>query len=133
VPFTSGFLAKFYVVAAAVDRGQYALAIIGMLAAAIAAFFYLRVALLMYSNPDGDQVTDGTATAGLAPPLLSAGERDTGGGTVATVVLQAPPDAKVEVPFTISVALVVCVAFTIFAGVAPQVLDFARNATQISF
>ena len=51
VPFTSGFLAKFYVISAAVQRGQYPLAIIAMLAAAVAAFFYLRVALLMYS-PD---------------------------------------------------------------------------------
>ena len=46
--------AKFYVVSAAVQRGQYPLAIIAMLAAAVAAFFYLRVALLMYSSgPDG--------------------------------------------------------------------------------
>ena len=54
VPFTTGFLAKFYVISAAVQRGQYPLAIIAMLAAAVAAFFYLRVALLMYSpGPDG--------------------------------------------------------------------------------
>lgn len=49
IPLTSGFLAKFYVIEAAVQRGQYPLAVIGMLAAAIAAFFYLRIALLMYS------------------------------------------------------------------------------------
>ena len=41
VPFTTGFFAKFYVISAAVDQGQYALAVIAMLAAAIAAFFYL--------------------------------------------------------------------------------------------
>ncbi|HET9078599.1 MAG TPA: NADH-quinone oxidoreductase subunit N [Acidimicrobiales bacterium] len=50
VPFTSGFLAKFYVIQASVDRGQYWLAVIAMLAAAVAAFFYLRVALLMYTG-----------------------------------------------------------------------------------
>jgi NADH-quinone oxidoreductase subunit N len=49
VPFTSGFLAKFYVISAAVNAHSYALAIIGMLSAAIAAFFYLRVIVLMYS------------------------------------------------------------------------------------
>jgi NADH-quinone oxidoreductase subunit N len=68
VPFTSGFLAKFYVIAAAVQRGQYALAIIGMLAAAIAAFFYLRVGVLMYSSPEVDaksEPTDGLTTSGL--------------------------------------------------------------------
>jgi NADH-quinone oxidoreductase subunit N len=53
IPFTTGFLAKFYVIAAAVDSGSYALAIIAMLAAVIAAFFYLRVIIVMYS-PAGD-------------------------------------------------------------------------------
>jgi NADH-quinone oxidoreductase subunit N len=53
VPFTTGFLAKFYVIAAAVQSHSYALAVIGMLAAAIAAFFYLRVVVLMYS-PAGE-------------------------------------------------------------------------------
>ena len=54
VPFTSGFLAKFYVISAAVERRSYALAIIAMLAAVVAAFFYLRVIVLMFSPPDGD-------------------------------------------------------------------------------
>jgi NADH-quinone oxidoreductase subunit N len=68
VPLTSGFLAKFYVIEAAVQRGEYALAVIGMLAAAIAAFFYLRVGILMYSATDRETASeDGTATAGLAP------------------------------------------------------------------
>jgi len=49
VPFTSGFLAKFYVISAAVESRSYALALIAMIAAVIAAFFYLRVILLMFS------------------------------------------------------------------------------------
>ncbi|HEX2043300.1 MAG TPA: NADH-quinone oxidoreductase subunit N [Acidimicrobiales bacterium] len=48
VPFTSGFLAKFYVIGAAVESRSYALAIVAMLAAVIAAFFYLRVIVVMY-------------------------------------------------------------------------------------
>ncbi|MBV8958714.1 MAG: NADH-quinone oxidoreductase subunit N [Actinobacteria bacterium] len=57
VPFTSGLLAKFYVIKAAVDSHSYALAIIGMLAAAIGAFAYLRVVILMYTPPaEGEQV-----------------------------------------------------------------------------
>jgi NADH-quinone oxidoreductase subunit N len=56
VPFTSGFLAKFYVISAAVERESYALAIIAMLAAAVAAFFYLRVIVLMYSEGEGEPV-----------------------------------------------------------------------------
>src|SRR5207302_3219497 len=48
VPFTTGLWAKFYVISAAVASHSYVLAIIGMLAAAISAFFYLRVTVLMY-------------------------------------------------------------------------------------
>jgi NADH-quinone oxidoreductase subunit N len=55
VPFTSGFLAKFYVISAAVESRSYALALIAMLAAVIAAFFYLRVILTMYSSEEGDE------------------------------------------------------------------------------
>jgi NADH-quinone oxidoreductase subunit N len=52
VPFTSGFLAKFYVIGAAVESHSYALAVIAMLAAVIAAFFYLRVIVVMYMGDD---------------------------------------------------------------------------------
>jgi len=120
VPLTSGFLAKFYVIEAAVQRGQYPLAVIGMLAAAIAAFFYLRVALLMYSSPQADpelEAADGTSTAGLAPA---------GGGTVALV---APPTTRITIPAPVGFVLVVCVVFTIFAGVSSPVIDFAQRAT----
>ena len=68
VPFTSGFLGKFYLISAVIQRGQYPLAVIGMLAAAIAAFFYLRVALLMYLPEPGAGAAadiDGAAVAGL--------------------------------------------------------------------
>ncbi len=57
VPFTSGFLAKFYVISAAVESHSYALALIAMLGAVVAAFFYLRVIITMYSPPeDADAV-----------------------------------------------------------------------------
>ena len=49
VPFTTGFLAKFGVVGASVDTHAYVLAAVAMVSAAIAAFFYLRVAVTMYS------------------------------------------------------------------------------------
>ncbi|HET9441955.1 MAG TPA: NADH-quinone oxidoreductase subunit N [Acidimicrobiales bacterium] len=49
VPFTAGFLAKFSVIAAAAESGSYALAVIAMLAAVIAAFFYLRLIVIMFS------------------------------------------------------------------------------------
>ncbi len=49
IPFTTGFLAKLEVVVAGVDANSVPLAVIAMVSAAIAAFFYLRVGVLMYS------------------------------------------------------------------------------------
>jgi NADH-quinone oxidoreductase subunit N len=75
VPFTSGFLAKFYVISAAVQRGQYPLAVIAMLAAAVAAFFYLRVALLMYGSEQGAEPA-GAVPASPTPAAPQAGGGD---------------------------------------------------------
>ncbi len=55
VPLTGGFVAKLSVFDAAIDVGQYWLAIIGMLAAVIGAFVYLRIVLTMYA-PANDEV-----------------------------------------------------------------------------
>ena len=52
VPLTGGFIAKFNVIAAAVDAKSYALATIAMLSAVIAAFLYLRIVLSMYTSSD---------------------------------------------------------------------------------
>jgi NADH-quinone oxidoreductase subunit N len=48
VPPLAGFFAKYYVLLAAVDAGLYALAIFGVLASAISAYYYLRVVKVMY-------------------------------------------------------------------------------------
>jgi NADH-quinone oxidoreductase subunit N len=53
-PFTTGFFAKYSVIAAAVSSGGTALAVLAMVAAAIAAFFYLRVVLSLYADDDSD-------------------------------------------------------------------------------
>jgi NADH-quinone oxidoreductase subunit N len=109
VPFTTGFLAKFYVVRAAVDQGQYALAVIAMLAAAIAAFFYLRLGVLMYSPP------------GPAEPVAGSN-----GGSVAV----AAETGRITIPVAMGVALVLCVAFTLVVGIAPApMIDVAKKAT----
>ena len=57
VPFTSGFVAKWGVVQAAVEEQSYAIAIIGMVTAVIAAFLYLRIMVKTWLD-DGE---DGTA------------------------------------------------------------------------
>lgn len=43
VPFTSGFIAKWAVIQAAVEEQSYAIGIIAMIAAVVAAFLYLRI------------------------------------------------------------------------------------------
>jgi NADH-quinone oxidoreductase subunit N len=55
VPFTSGFIAKFGVIRAAVDERSYALAIAAMLTSVVAAFLYLRIMVSAWIEaPDGD-------------------------------------------------------------------------------
>jgi NADH-quinone oxidoreductase subunit N len=54
VPLTSGFLAKFYVISAAVGAHSYTLAIIAMLSSVISAFLYLRVVVAMYMTDDDE-------------------------------------------------------------------------------
>lgn len=48
VPLTSGFVAKFGVIQAAVEEHSYAIAIIAMVASVIAAFVYLRIMVSMW-------------------------------------------------------------------------------------
>jgi NADH-quinone oxidoreductase subunit N len=48
IPLTSGFIGKFAVFEAAIDGGATPLAIVGAIFSAVAAFFYVRVIVLMY-------------------------------------------------------------------------------------
>ena len=60
IPLTSGFIGKFVVFSAALSDGMAPLVVIALVASAIAAFFYLRVIVLMYFSepaPDGPSVT----------------------------------------------------------------------------
>lgn len=50
MPVTSGFVAKFGVIQAAVEEGSYALAVIAMVASVIAAFLYLRIMISMWAT-----------------------------------------------------------------------------------
>ncbi|WTW96825.1 NADH-quinone oxidoreductase subunit NuoN [Streptomycetaceae bacterium NBC_01309] len=58
IPLTSGFTGKFAVFQAAADGGAGSLVIVGVLCSAIAAFFYVRVIVLMFfSEPRADGPT----------------------------------------------------------------------------
>ena len=63
VPFTSGFVAKFSVIAAAVEARSYWLAVVAMVSAVVVAFAYLRVVVAMYFRDAGDEAgTDAEAS-----------------------------------------------------------------------
>ena len=64
VPFTTGFFAKFYAVAAAVGSKLTWLAIVAMVSAVIAAFLYLRIIIAMYLRE-----TDEPATGRIRVPV----------------------------------------------------------------
>ncbi len=60
IPLTSGFTGKFAVFRAAIEAGAWPLAVIALIASAIAAFYYLRLIVLMYfSEPALDGPTVG--------------------------------------------------------------------------
>jgi len=48
IPLTSGFIGKFAIFTAAYESGNIAIVVIGVLSSAIAAFFYIRVIVMMY-------------------------------------------------------------------------------------
>ncbi|MGY1916170.1 NADH-quinone oxidoreductase subunit NuoN [Blastococcus sp. SYSU DS0973] len=60
IPLTAGFTGKFAVFRAAIEQGAWPLVVVALLASAVAAFFYLRVIVLMYfSEPVADGPTVG--------------------------------------------------------------------------
>jgi NADH-quinone oxidoreductase subunit N len=85
IPPTAGFMAKFFVFQAAVQAGETGLVIAGVLASVIAAFFYLRLIVLMWlQEPAGD-----TGVLGLTP----SGSLVVGITAAATIVLGVYPES----------------------------------------
>jgi len=124
IPFTTGFLAKLYVVSAAVRAHSYALAIIAMLSAAIAAAFYLRLIFLMYGVrlPSGTGSDEGALSLPVKGDLPE--EPEPAGAAPRSVNL-----GPVSVPGPTAVAIFVTVAVTIVFGIWPAPLvDFVRAA-----
>jgi len=53
VPLTGGFFGKFYIFKAALDSQLIGLAVLGLLNSAVAAYYYLRVIVVMYFHEPG--------------------------------------------------------------------------------
>ena len=58
MPPTAGFVGKFYLFSAAIQRGLVGLAVLGVLNSAVAAYYYLRLIVYMYMRePEGAPTT----------------------------------------------------------------------------
>ena len=54
IPPLAGFFGKFYIFAAAIEAGLYALAIVGVLTSVVAAYYYLRIVQMVYFEDPTD-------------------------------------------------------------------------------
>ena len=57
IPPAAGFMAKFAVFSAALRAGEVSLALVGIAAALVAVFFYLRVVVVLYMKPSAEPTT----------------------------------------------------------------------------
>jgi NADH-quinone oxidoreductase subunit N len=74
-PPTAGFIAKWYIFAAAVQEGHYALAIVGVLSSVVSVFYYLRIIVMMYMSDRAHEAPSvrisPMAVAGLAVSVVA--------------------------------------------------------------
>ena len=121
IPLTAGFIAKFTAFGAAITGpdGQgggatWVLAVVGVLASAVAVFFYVRIIVLMFFTPPADApdpAAEVGSDAGAAPRAVGV-----------TVVRSNGPAA---------VAIALCAIGVLVLGVFPSpVLDLAAEAVK---
>src|SRR5579871_2251014 len=73
VPLTGGFFGKFYIFKAALDANLIWLAILGLLNGAVAAYYYLRILVVMYMHEPGEStVTLEPLSPGIRATLWAA-------------------------------------------------------------
>ena len=70
IPPLAGFFGKFYIFMAAVESNMFILAIIGIIASVIGAFYYLRIVKVIYFD-EPQQRYDGASIKSLAVLFLS--------------------------------------------------------------
>jgi NADH-quinone oxidoreductase subunit N len=69
IPVTGGFFAKFYVFSAALQANLVGLVIIGVLNSAVAAYYYLRIIVVMYMQEPREEALVPAAPIGLRAAL----------------------------------------------------------------
>ncbi|MBO0923128.1 NADH-quinone oxidoreductase subunit NuoN [Cellulomonas sp. zg-ZUI199] len=136
IPLTAGFVGKFAVFSAAVEGGAWQLALVGVLASAAAAFFYVRIIVLMFfTDPQEAPGVAGETAPGLtsdatpdvAPEPATAVEPVETVGVPSVAVAEPVRAARTTVAagegLTV-VAVGICAVLTVVLGVAPSpVLD----------
>jgi NADH-quinone oxidoreductase subunit N len=90
IPLTSGFTTKFAVFGAALDGGQTALVIFGVISSVLLAFPYLRVIVLMYLQEPAEDAPTVAVPGALTATALAL-------GTVATLVFGLAPSLVLHV------------------------------------
>jgi NADH-quinone oxidoreductase subunit N len=104
VPFTSGFVAKFWVIGAAVDARSFWLGLVAMLSAVISAYVYLRIVLAMYGDTAEEDAPRLRVPAGARIALVASviatiglgivpGPLTDAAGTASTATIGSAPDA----------------------------------------
>jgi NADH-quinone oxidoreductase subunit N len=72
VPLTGGFFGKFYIFKAALESKLIWLAVLGLLNSAVAAYYYLRILVVMYMQEPGEAVLElGPLPMGLKAALIA--------------------------------------------------------------
>jgi len=71
IPLTSGFVAKFAVFKAAAQGGAIPLVVVGVIASAVAAYFYVRVIVLMFFTDPPDDAPDVVAPSSLSVAAIT--------------------------------------------------------------
>jgi NADH-quinone oxidoreductase subunit N len=70
IPPLAGFFAKFYVFVAAVKEGLWALAIIGVLASVVGAYYYVRIVKIMFFDEPREKFSSIQPKAGLVMGVM---------------------------------------------------------------
>lgn len=73
IPLTSGFVSKFAVFVAAIEAGETWLVIIGVITSLIAAFFYVRIVVIMFFAEPTEQTASVVIPSAFTTIALSAG------------------------------------------------------------
>jgi NADH-quinone oxidoreductase subunit N len=127
IPLTAGFIGKFAVFEAAVAGGAWPLALVGVLASAAAAFFYVRIIVLMFFTNTQDEVEPPAVDESeLSPAPAAAADEEAGYGiavaertATATLVERTTTTVVVRSEGFALVAITVCAILTLALGLFP--------------